>query len=94
MANKLKNISSPAQRRICMLSKIHVTLFPQESRTIIEDLLELIHSDVCGQLNINSLGGARYFTMFIDDYSRRIFAYFTASYLNDFELFFNRPPNL
>ena len=32
--------------------------------------LQLVHSDVCGPMQTTSLGGARYFVTFIDDYSR------------------------
>jgi len=32
--------------------------------------LELIHSDLAGPMSTNSLGGARYFLLFIDDFSR------------------------
>ncbi len=36
-----------------------------------ENRLELIHSDVCGPFEVESLGGNRYFTTFIDDASRK-----------------------
>lgn len=39
-------------------------------------VLELIHSDICGPMETNSLSGARYFYTFIDDYSRKVFVYF------------------
>ena len=32
--------------------------------------LELIHSDVCGPLQVKLIGGSHYFVTFIDDYSR------------------------
>lgn len=38
-------------------------------------LLEVIHSDVCGPMEEKSLGGARYYVTFIDDYSRKVFVY-------------------
>lgn len=38
--------------------------------------LELIHSDVCGPMEETSIGGSRYFILFIDDYSRRLSIYF------------------
>lgn len=38
-------------------------------------ILELIHMDVCGPMD-SSLGGARYFLVFIDDYSRKVFVSF------------------
>ncbi|KPJ19636.1 Retrovirus-related Pol polyprotein from transposon TNT 1-94 [Papilio machaon] len=39
-------------------------------------LLELVHSDVCGPMETESLGGAKYFLTFTDDYSKKIFVYF------------------
>lgn len=38
-------------------------------------LLDLIHSDVCGPMQVNSIGGSKYFVTFIDDYSRKVFIY-------------------
>lgn len=40
-----------------------------------KDLLELIHSDVCGPMETQSFGKARYFVTFLDDYSKKIFVY-------------------
>jgi hypothetical protein len=34
------------------------------------ELLELVHTDVCGPMRVNSLAGSRYFVTFIDDKSR------------------------
>ena len=39
------------------------------------DLLELIHSDVCGKINDKSIGGAQYFLTFTDDKSRYSWVY-------------------
>ena len=38
--------------------------------------LELIHTDICGPINPESFSGKRYFISFIDDYSRKTWAYF------------------
>lgn len=38
--------------------------------------LEIIHSDVCGPMEIKSIGGSRYFLTFEDDFSRMAFVYF------------------
>ncbi|CAL9018208.1 unnamed protein product, partial [Prunus brigantina] len=38
--------------------------------------LELIHTDVCGPMQNESIGGNRYFITFIDDYSRMCWVYF------------------
>lgn len=37
------------------------------------DFLELIHSDVCVPMGVNSIGGARFYVTFIDDFSRNFF---------------------
>lgn len=39
-------------------------------------LLDVIHMDVCGPMENKSIGGARYFLLFVDDYSRMVFIYF------------------
>lgn len=39
-------------------------------------LLEVIHADVCGPMEIQSIGGSKYFLVFEDDYSRMAFVYF------------------
>ncbi|GAA0147204.1 hypothetical protein LIER_36475 [Lithospermum erythrorhizon] len=39
------------------------------------EVLELVHSDVCGPVKTRSLGSAYYFVTFIDDHSRKIWAY-------------------
>ena len=38
--------------------------------------LGLVHSDMCGPMQVDSIGGSRYFVTFIDDYSRCVVVYF------------------
>ena len=38
--------------------------------------LQLVHSDVCGPMQTQSIGGAKYFVTFIDDYPRCCAVYF------------------
>ena len=38
--------------------------------------LQLVHSDVCGPMPTESIGGSRYFVTFVDDYSRFCRVYF------------------
>ena len=33
-------------------------------------LLELVHSDLCGPMNVKARGGYKYFISFVDDYPR------------------------
>lgn len=54
----------------CVLSKQHVQPYPTRQANRATGLLDLVHSDVCGPVSISSLGGARYFITFIDDFLR------------------------
>ena len=53
----------------CQLEK-QPTLSFNTSETVSTDIFDLIHSDVCRPSSISSIGGSRYFVVFIDDYSR------------------------
>ena len=44
-----------------------MNLFPRKQRV---SQLELIHSDVCGPLDVPSVGESRHFVTIIDDFSR------------------------
>jgi len=57
----------------CVTSKQHKLKFGT-STTKSKCILDLIHSDVW-QTPVVSLGGARYFVSFIDDFSRRCWVY-------------------
>lgn len=62
--------------------------FPfQKNGTRATKLLELVHSDLCGPMEHFSLGGARYFITFIDDFSRKVFVYFLSSKTGITEVF-------
>ncbi|CAL8136601.1 unnamed protein product [Prunus armeniaca] len=39
------------------------------------NVLDVMYSDVCGPMTTSTLGGARYFVTFIDDHSRKVWAY-------------------
>jgi len=41
-----------------------------------KNLLELVHTDLCGPMETRSIGGSKFFMTIIDDYSRKIFIYF------------------
>ena len=52
--------------------------FPS-SESKAKEILEIIHSYVCGPMSSNSLSGYAYYVSFIDDYSRKIWIYFLKS---------------
>ena len=52
------------------------------------DILGLIHTDVCGPMNISTRRGYFYFITFINDLSRYGYVYFFMKYkLESFEIF-------
>ena len=56
----------------CIEGKQQRHSFPKEGATRATKVLGLVHSDVCGPMKTLSLGGARYFLTFIDDFSRKV----------------------
>jgi transposase InsO family protein len=62
----------------CQLGKQTRTKLPKEATFNATKILQLVHSDVCGPFRTTSLGGARYFVTFIDDFSRKTWIYFLA----------------
>jgi hypothetical protein len=50
--------------------KSHRVPFEKSKENRANGLLDLAHSDVCGPLQVASLGGSRYFVCFTDDYSK------------------------
>ena len=49
--------------------------------------LELVHSDMCGPMQTESLGGQKYFVTFIDDFSRCCAVYLLKQKSEVFEEF-------
>ena len=52
----------------CVMGKQHRLPYPKSSSTGTTDVLELVHSDVCGPMNTPPVGGSMYFVTFIDDF--------------------------
>lgn len=71
----------------CVMAKQHKERVPKQSTTSTSQVLELVHSDLCGPFRVKSLTGARYFLTFIDDYSRRTWVYFLAQKSETLEKF-------
>jgi len=60
----------------CVEGKMSRKPFPKAVNSKANDVLDLVYSDVCGPMNTETLGGARYFVSFTDDYSRCSRVYF------------------
>ncbi len=69
------NRSEHFQCSDCVFGKSHRSPIPKKSSSGTSQLLELVHSDVNGPLEVPSLGGSRYFVTFIDDFSKWTFVY-------------------
>ena len=59
----------------CAQGKSHQLPFQQSTVKRTNYPLELIHSDVCGKIGTQSLGGGEYFVTFLDDHSRYVWVY-------------------
>ena len=60
----------------CIVGKMQRKPFKSVDHKQSSKKLELIHSDICGPFQVDSIGGSRYFSTFIDDYSRCVAIYF------------------
>ncbi|PKA55182.1 Retrovirus-related Pol polyprotein from transposon TNT 1-94 [Apostasia shenzhenica] len=70
----------------CVLSKqCRVKFITSNKRS--KNISEYVHSDVWGPSPVTSLGGAKYFVTFIDDYLRKVWVYFLQHKSEVFEKF-------
>ncbi|CAL1681313.1 unnamed protein product [Lasius platythorax] len=60
----------------CQLGKLHKLPFKRLIDKSNRQAGEFIHSDVCGPMSVQSLGGARFFVTFKDDFSGFRHVYF------------------
>ncbi|WJX77910.1 hypothetical protein P8452_61178 [Trifolium repens] len=72
--------------RSCLIGKMTKTPFTGIGVRA-NDLLALIHTDVCGPLNIPARGGFSYFIAFTDDFSRYGYVYLMKHKSESFEKF-------
>src|SRR3954469_16081394 len=70
----------------CLMGKMTKTSFSGTMKRA-TDLLEIIHTDVCGLMNIEARGGYRYFLNFTDDLSIYGYIYLMKHKSETFEKF-------
>jgi hypothetical protein len=58
----------------CLAGKQHRVAFKSQAPHKKPEVLDLVHSDVC-KMSARSMGGAKYFVTFIDDFSRKVWVY-------------------
>ena len=67
---KPKSVCEP-----CIMRKQHRIPYPKGVSTRVTEAFEVVHSEVCGPMRVNSYGGSQYFVTFIDDYKRYTHVY-------------------
>ena len=73
-------------REPCLMGNMTKTTF-SETMEQASDLLEIIHTDVCGPMSVEARGGYRYFLTFIDDLSIYGYIYLMKHKSKTFENF-------
>lgn len=71
----------------CLLGKQTRTSFPQSTTFRAEELLELVHGDLCGPISPSTPGDKRYVFVLIDDYSRYMWTVLLKAKSEAFEKF-------
>ncbi|CAB0019909.1 unnamed protein product [Nesidiocoris tenuis] len=72
---------------VCLQGKLAKLPFPTRETPKKLDILEIVHTDVCGPMRTISPGGARYFVTFIDEASRYCKVYFLKQKSEVLEVF-------
>ncbi|KAM0017627.1 putative RNA-directed DNA polymerase [Helianthus debilis subsp. tardiflorus] len=70
----------------CVLGKLNQLPYSSHSWRATKPL-ELIHADLCGEMQVESLGGSLYYFLLIDDFSRMSWVYFLKNKSQAFEKF-------
>lgn len=60
----------------CAKGKLKQLSYSHHSAYRARELLELVHTDLCGPVSTPSLAGSLYFMPIVDDYSRMTFVYY------------------
>jgi hypothetical protein len=58
----------------CLAGKQHRVAFKSQAPHKKSELLDLVYFDVC-KMSVRTMGGAKYFVTFIDDFSRKVWVY-------------------
>ena len=71
----------------CAYGKQHRTPFPDASKSRSDSVLGLVHTDVCGRMEVRSISGSEYFVTFIDDKTRYIWVFFLKQKSEVFKMY-------
>ena len=82
---KLKK-SNNTMCKQCQLGKMKMSSFKSNTYTS-KEVLELVHTDLCGPIEVQSYKGDKYIMLFVDDYSRMMTIMFLKQNFNAFQIF-------
>jgi len=71
----------------CLLGKQPRNAFSSSTASRSKELINVVYSDVCGPLEVPSLGGNKYFISFVDKFSRKLWLYVIKAKSEAFEMF-------
>ncbi|GAU15418.1 hypothetical protein TSUD_44550 [Trifolium subterraneum] len=71
----------------CVQSKQNRDSFNKDVKSRTKNVLEVIYSDVCGPMQVDSTGGNRDFVSFVDDHSRKLWTYLIRRKSEVFDVF-------
>ena len=71
----------------CLMSKQARKPFPSQALFIAKKPLELIYADICGPISPSTLAGNKYFLLFVDDCTRKMWVYMLKTKGEAFETF-------
>ena len=69
----------------CQLGRMTKSSFKSKTYSS-NDILELVHTKLCGPIGVQSYYGDKYFILFFDDYSRMMTVIFLKEKYNAFQL--------
>ena len=70
----------------CQIGKMGKTNFKRKNYQL-EDVLEIVHTNFCGPIGIESYSGEKFFILFVDDYSRMMIVMYLKEKLEAFKKF-------
>ena len=71
----------------CVMNKQKRVSFTKAARELKKVRFEMVHTDVWGPSRVPSVGGSKFYIIFIDDFSRKVWIYFLKHKLNVFATF-------
>ena len=71
------------QYQLCKITK---SIFKRKTYTS-KEILEIVHTNLCGPIQVQSYKGDKYIMLFVDDYSRMMTVMFLKKKVDAFQMF-------